>query len=129
MSKTFNINTPKKGNITRSYKSSRERDKSLDEASFTLVSYQRKAPVRAAKTPDTIQTNMASFQEVTKGNFHVFQKVIFPIVGKILEKNKTFNTSFSRQWIIGKQGTLELSENSTFRTVSKLLKDHTVTRI
>jgi hypothetical protein len=62
------------------------------------------------------------FREVTKGKFHAFQKAIFSNVGKILEENTTLNTLFARQWKVGKEGMLELSENSTFRTVSKILK-------
>jgi len=46
LSKAIANSTPKKGNVTRSETSLKEKDKSSDEASFTLVSYQRKAVAR-----------------------------------------------------------------------------------
>jgi hypothetical protein len=123
MSKLDASDTPKKGKSMRRAMSPKDRDnKSSDEALFTLVSYQRRAPARVSKPNKVSQTVKTSFQEVTKGKFHVFQKDIYPIIGKILEENSDFNTTFACNWKSGKQGTLAISENSTFRTVSKILK-------
>ncbi len=123
MSKLDASNTPKKGNSMRRVISPKGRDnKSSDEASFTLVSYQRGTPARINKPHEVSQMAKNSFQEVTKGKFHVFQKDIYPFIGKILEENSDFKTTLACNWKSGKQGMLALSENSTFRTVSKILK-------
>ena len=92
-----------KGNFPRRAVSPKGQDnKPSDETSFTLVSYQRRAPARTGKSHENPQVTRMLFQEVTKGKFHVFQKDVYPIIRKILEENKDFNTTFSRNWRSGK---------------------------
>jgi hypothetical protein len=69
-----------KNTMGKNGESPKEREeKSQDEASFTLVSYQLKAPACA------VTQKHKKYQEVTKGKFYAFQRAIYPIIGKILE--------------------------------------------
>jgi hypothetical protein len=84
--------TPKATNVVKERKGNENLDdntnKSSDGASFTIVTYGRKP--RA--------TSKLQFTEVTKTKFQAFQRIIFPIVEKILDENKTLDTHFACQW-------------------------------
>jgi hypothetical protein len=97
-----------------------EKQPSFDASSNTRT--KRSQARRTRPTTPTGNTNdNVRFATVTINNFEKFQKIIFPVIGSITSKKEFADHPFTALWKQGLQHHLHLSDNTTLRTIQKIL--------
>jgi len=121
------MDAPKKGNFSRKKDGTTKVQKSEDEASFTLVSCQRKLHATRCNTNSAMTTYKAVLLGKLK-EFNGFQKQVHSAIEDFLKHYSQITTHlksryhcFSIKWIVAKQRSVNL-EDATFRNVSKMLQ-------
>jgi hypothetical protein len=114
-----NMTTPKKDNVSKQKGDNVDLQKGNDEASFTLVSYQRKSHTSAR----TAEIPMLTFHVVNPGKlkeFKDFQRRIYDAIETYLKITPGTTSSILEKWKEAKS-TTNLSD-ATFRVISKKLQ-------
>jgi hypothetical protein len=118
-----NSNTPKQTNKATT-RGDGSKNTSSDEASFTIVSYQRKSSGTACMAQrSTTPSQETKHKKVTEGNyksFKDFQAFVYSIVTKIMNKTDSEKYPLLRNWKSVNTRQVNL-ETATFRTISRIL--------